>query len=137
MTNELWTIIVAASPIVEVRGAIPLAMGGFNFLPLKAFLLSVGGNILPIIPLLIFLRMFSGYLMHHNYYANLFFTWLFERTRLQHTEKFEVWGTVALFIFTAIPLPLTGAWSACAAAFVFGIDFWKAFLSIALGVATA
>lgn len=137
MTNELWTILLGAAPISEVRGAIPVAVGVFYFTPLKAYLLSVFGNILPIVPLLFFLRHFSEYLMHHNYYIHQFLTWLFERTRKQHTKKFEVWGSVALFIFTAIPLPLTGVWSAIAAAFVFGIDFWKAVIFISLGAAAA
>lgn len=137
MSNELWTILLGASPIVEIRGAIPIAIAVFNFLPLKAYFLSLLGNLLPIIPLLIFLNKFSGYLMRHNYYVHQFLTWIFERTRREHTKKFEVWGSLALFVFTAVPLPLTGVWGACAAAFVFGIDFGKAVTFISLGAATA
>lgn len=137
MSNELWTILVGASPIVEIRGAIPLALAAFNFSPLKVYFLSLLGNLLPVIPLLIFFNRFSEYLMRRNYYAHLFLTWLFERTRKKHTKKFEIWGSLALFAFTAIPLPFTGAWSACAAAFVFGVDFWKAAICISLGAATA
>lgn len=114
-----------------------MAVGLFSFSPLKAYLLSILGNVLPIPFILLFLIKFSDYLMHHSYYVNRFFTWLFERTRRKHTKQFEIWGTLALFIFTAMPLPLTGAWSACVAAFVFGIDFWKAVISIALGVLAA
>ena len=60
--NELWTIIIAASPIVELRGAIPMAMGIFNFSWSKALFLSLMGNLLPVIPLLWFLDKLSGYL---------------------------------------------------------------------------
>jgi len=137
MTNELWTILISASPIVELRGAIPVAIGAFQFSPTKAYLLAVLGNAAPIIPLLFFLRKFSNYLMRHNYYFNQFFNWLFERTRRQHTKKFEIWGSIVLFSFTAIPFPLTGVWSACLAAFVFGVDFWKAAGFISLGAAAA
>lgn len=137
MSNELWTIIISASPIVELRGAIPIAIGAFQFSPLKAYSLSVIGNLLPIIPLLLGLRFFSEYLMHRNYYIHQFLTWLFEKTRREHTKKFEIWGSLALFTFTAVPLPFTGVWSACAAAFVFGVDFGKAVLFISLGVLTA
>jgi uncharacterized membrane protein len=137
MSNELWTILLGASPIVEIRGAIPIAITVFNFLPLKAYFLSLLGNLLPIIPLLIFLNKFSGYLMRHSYYIHQFLTWLFEKTRREHTKKFEIWGSLALFAFTAIPLPLTGAWSACVAAFVFGIDFGKAVACISFGAAAA
>ncbi|TSC96517.1 MAG: Small multidrug export protein [Parcubacteria group bacterium Athens0714_26] len=137
MSHELLTILIGASPLAELRGALPMAIGIFKFSPFKAYILSVLGNIIIIPFVLLFLIKFSNYLMHHSYYVNRFFTWLFERTRRKHTKQFEIWGTLALFIFTAIPLPLTGAWSACAAAFVFGVDFWKAVASIALGVLAA
>lgn len=137
MSHELSTILIGASPLAELRGALPMAIGVFKFSPFKAYILSILGNIVIIPFVLLFLIKFSDYLMRHSYYVNRFFTWLFERTRRKHTKQFEIWGTLALFIFTAIPLPLTGAWSACVAAFVFGIDFWKAVVSIVLGVLTA
>ena len=135
--NELWIILISALPVVELRGAIPLALGVFSFSPLKAFLLSIIGNLLLIPLLLLFLNKFSGYLMSHNNYIRKFLIWIFKRTRLRHSKKFEVLGSLALFSFTAIPLPFTGAWSACVAAFVFGIDTGKAILFISLGVLTA
>ena len=135
--NELIIILAGATPIIELRGAIPFAMTEFQMLPLKAFSLSVFGNLLPIIPLLFFLNNFSAFLMRKNKHLERFLIWLFERTRKQHTKKFEVWGSLALFLFTAIPLPLTGAWSASVAAFVFGVDFGKAMTFISLGVLTA
>jgi len=137
MSNELWTILISASPIVELRGAIPLAVGVFHFSPWKAYALGVFGNILPVIPVLWGLRFASEYLMHHNYYMHQFLTWLFEKARREHTKKFEIWGSLALFLFTAIPLPLTGIWSACVAAFVFGVDFGKSVLFISLGAVAA
>ena len=68
---------------------------------------------------------------------DIFFSWLFERTRHNHSESFEKYGTLALIIFVAIPLPATGAWSGCAAAFVFGIQFRHAFPAILAGVMIA
>lgn len=44
---EIITIFVSASPISELRGAIPLAIGVYHFGVLKAFLLAVLGNIIP------------------------------------------------------------------------------------------
>lgn len=136
-SQELITILVGASPLSELRGAIPLAIAKFHFGPEKAYLLSALGNLLPIIPVLFGLFRFSEYAMQKNYYIHQFLTWLFERTRKKHTRSFEIWGTFALFLFTAVPLPLTGAWSACVAAFVFGIDFKKAALAIGAGVLAA
>ena len=66
-----------------------------------------------------------------------FFTWLFNRTYHNHNEKFEKFGSTGLAIFVGVPLPVTGAWTGCAAAFVFGFKFKNAFLAILAGVIMA
>lgn len=124
-------------PISELRGAIPLALTVYNLSPLSAFALAVIGNIIPIIFLLLFLDWVSEYLSRHFYFFNRFFAWLFERTRRKHNHKFEVWGSLALIAFVAIPLPMTGGWTGAAAAFVFGIPFKKALPLISLGIVIA
>ncbi|MEK7087167.1 MAG: small multi-drug export protein [Patescibacteria group bacterium] len=134
MLNELITFIVAALPLSELRGAIPLAMLKFGFSPAKAFLISFLGNVLPVLPLLIGMEKVSGYLIRHFRWFKRFFSWLFERTRAHHEDHFRYWGNLALFIFVAIPLPLTGAYSGALAAFVFGIPKKHAFWSITIGV---
>ncbi len=133
---ELSVIFLGILPISEVRGAIPAAILFWNFSPLKSYLLAVFGNIIPIIPLLLFFKYFVEALMRKYYFANRFFSWLFARTRKVHGDHFHSfrWAPFALFIFVAVPLPLTGAWSGVIAAIVFGIPFWYAVLSIALGV---
>ena len=137
--QELIVLLSAAAPISEVRGAIPLAVFLFGFHPAKAFALGVLGNLLPILPLLVFLEHFSDFLMRRSYFFNRFLTWLFEYTRKNHADHFHYWGwaPLALFIFVAIPLPLTGGWSGALAAFIFGIPLWRAFSTISLGVFTA
>ncbi len=137
MKQELITMLVAAAPISELRGAIPLAIGVFHFSAIKALLLSVVGNIAPVLPLLYFWHKLSKVLSQHLYWANRFFNWLFERTRVRHTQLFTAMGVIGLFIFTAIPLPLTGAWSATIAAFIFDLPLRKSFYAISLGVITA
>ena len=137
MFNELITFFIAALPLSELRGAIPLAILKFGFSPPKALVISVLGNILPVLPLLLGLEKISEYLSHKFYWFNRFFSWLFERTRIKHSKHFTYWGDLALFIFVAIPLPLTGAYSGAVAAFVFGIPLKHAFWSIALGVLAA
>lgn len=137
MLKELTTFFVAALPLSELRGAIPLAILKFGFSPLKALAISVLGNILPILPLLLGLEKISQYLSRKFYWFNRFFNWLFERTRIKHSKHFIYWGDLALFVFVAIPLPLTGAYSGAAAAFVFGVPLKHAFWSIVLGVLAA
>jgi len=135
--NEIITFLVAALPLSELRGAIPLAILKFGFSPAKALLVSFLGNILPVLPLLIVFDKVSEYLSHKFYWFNRFFGWLFERTRARHEDHFHYWGDLALFVFVAIPLPLTGAYSGVVAAFVFGIPIKHAFWSITLGVLAA
>jgi len=137
MINEIITFVVAAIPLSELRGAIPLAILKFGFGPFKALLISFLGNILPVLPLLLVFDKVSEYLSHKFYWFNRFFSWLFERTRRNHGDHFHYWGDLALLIFVAIPLPLTGAYSGAIAAFVFGIPKKHAFLSIVLGVLIA
>lgn len=132
--NEVIIFVVAALPLSELRGAIPLGILGFGFSPLKAFLLSVIGNIMPILPILLGLDIVSKYLSQKFRFFDSFFTWVFERTRIRHNNHFHHWGDLALLIFVAIPLPLTGAYSGAVAAFVFGIPKKHAFWSITLGV---
>ncbi len=137
MLNESITFFTAALPLSELRGAIPLAILKFSFSPYKAFVISALGNILPVLPLLFFLGKVSDYLSRKFYWCNRFFSWLFERTRTKHSEHFMCWKDLALFIFVAIPLPLTGAYSGAVAAFIFGISKTHAFWSIVLGVLAA
>jgi uncharacterized membrane protein len=65
-----------------------------------------------------------------------FFNWLFARTR-RYDSKIEKYGALGLAPFVAIPLPVTGAWTACAVAFVFGIRCRYAFAAILAGVIIA
>lgn len=137
--QELIVILSAAAPISEIRGAIPLGMILFGFSPLKAYLLGVLGNLLPILPLLFFLERLSDFLTRRSYFFNRFFSWLFEYTRERHADHFHYWSwaPLALFVFVAVPLPLTGAWSGALAAFVFGVPLRRAFWVISLGAAAA
>lgn len=134
LQKELITVAVAALPISELRGAMPLAVAMGISLK-KAFCLSVIGNMLPVIPILIFLEPVSAKLRRFKIVAR-FFDWFFTRTRKKAriVEKFEALG---LILFVAIPLPVTGAWTGCVAASLFKIRFRYAFLAISLGVLIA
>lgn len=127
------TVVLSALPISELRGAIPVAIGIYGIDPIDAYFLAILGNMLPVIPLLLFLDPVSSYLRQFHI-GNSFFTWLFTRTRRKHSKNMERYGILALTLFVAIPLPVTGAWTGCAAAFVFGIKFRPAIMAIAAGV---
>ena len=132
--KEVAVVVLAAMPIAELRGAIPLALA-MGFSPSKAYILSFIGNLIPVVPLLFFLQPIANRLRHIKLFEK-FFDWLFARTRRKATliEKFEALG---LILFVAIPLPITGAWTGCVAATLFKIRFRYALAAIICGVAIA
>ncbi|KMM37545.1 COG2426 family protein [Guptibacillus hwajinpoensis] len=134
LPQEVIVVIVSALPILELRGGLPLAYT-FDFPFLKALFLSLLGNALPIIPLLLLFQPLSNWLMRFNWYKR-FYDWLYHRT-LSKSKNVEKYGAIGLILFTAVPLPTTGAYSACVAAALFAIRFKYAFLSILTGVVIA
>jgi uncharacterized membrane protein len=131
----LATMIIAMLPIFELRGAIPV---GHEILGLPlgtAVLVSIIGNILPVIPILLLLGPVSAWLSRYLLFKR-FFDWVFNRTRSK-SDLVKKYETVGLMLFVAVPLPMTGAWTGAAAAFLFGIRFWPALMAISLGVLIA
>ena len=132
----LVVLLAAALPVSELRGAIPLAIGVYGYDPWEAYLLAVLGNLLPVVPLLLFLGPVSDWLRRFTFWDK-FFTWLFSRTRRKYIREHESFSLTALALFVAVPLPVTGAWTGCAIAFLLGFRFWPAFAAISIGVLLA
>ncbi len=132
--SELLVFLVSMFPIVELRGAIPLGFVlGMN--PWIIYILSVLGNILPVPFILLLIRPILNYLLHTKLFRR-FGEWL-ENKAMKHSEKvtkYEMWG---LFLFVAIPLPGTGAWTGALIAALLNMRMKKALPSIILGVMAA
>lgn len=133
---QIVTLFTAMLPVAELRGAIPLAMFGLGLSALEAFVWAVLGNALVGV-LLVFLLEPASRILRALGPFDRFFEWLFERTRRKHGKSFARYESLALFIFVAIPLPMTGAYSGAVAAFVFGVDKKLAVVMITAGVAAA
>jgi len=134
LPKELAVFIIAALPVLELRGAIPIGISmGIEIKRVVFF--SIIGNLVPVVPILFLLEPVSGFLRRF-WPFNKFFHWLFERTKSRSglIEKYEFLG---LIFFVAIPLPITGAWTGCVAATLFKMRFRYAFLAIAIGVCIA
>ena len=133
-SKELITVFIAALPISELRGAIPFALS-MKIPVFKTYLLAVFGNLIPVVPLLLFFGELVRILERFSL-GKKFLDWLFARTRSRSriVQRFEIIG---LILFVAIPLPVTGAWTGTVVAFLFGIKFRYAFLAITLGVLIA
>lgn len=128
-----WAVfLVATLPVSELRGAIPLAILKYKMPWFKTYLIAVSGNMVPVIPWLLFLNYIQKHLMRFRYIA-LFFNWIFARTR-KKGRLVEEYETLGLMFFVSIPLPITGAWTGCIAAFLFGVKFRHALIAIFLGV---
>ncbi len=132
----LAVIFIAALPVSELRGAVPVAISLYHFDPLTAYLLAVLGNLLPVPFLLRLLEPVTD-LLRRVRALERFIAWLFARTRRKHSALVRRWGAFALVLFVAIPLPATGAWTGALVAHVFGIPFRYAFPLIVVGVGIA
>lgn len=135
MSAKMVTFILAMLPISELRGAMIYA-ASLGQVPLQQALpISIIGNLIPILPILLLLGPLSKY---GNRFAlgRKFFNWVFERARSK-SEQVKRYETFGLMLFVAIPLPVTGAWTGAAVAFVLGLKTRNAFLAIAAGVLIA
>ena len=125
------------TPIGELRVAIPMGLTVYKLSPAAVYFFSVLGNLFSVLLVLGFLGAFSRWTSDNIYFFNRFFVWLFSQTRKNHYDKVNKYGLYLLPFFVAVPLPITGGWTAALIAFVFGMPFKKAFPLIGLGVLIA
>ncbi|MCJ7606039.1 MAG: small multi-drug export protein [Dehalococcoidales bacterium] len=134
--SEIGQVIgLAALPIAELRGAIPLALSHFDFTWYYAFLFAFIGNLIPVFVILLGFQPVTR-LISRVEIGKRFLDWLFlhVRKRGRRTEKYE---RIGLALFVAIPLPITGAWTGSILAALRGYSFKYAFTSIVIGVIIA
>lgn len=132
-----WLIVILISmlPIIELRGAIPVAIAFFGLPWYEAVILSIIGNMIPIPFILLFIEWFLALISKYRWGAR-FNAWICKRARNRGkvVERYEEFG---LAIFVGIPLPVTGGWTGALAAKLFGLPFWKSLLWIFIGVLLA
>lgn len=134
-----WIFFISMVPIVELRGAVPagLAMG----LPvIPTYIVSVIGNMLPVPVILLFAKAVLLWCTKLPGGLGRFFMKIYDKG-VKAGEKMQAkagrgiyW---ALFLFVAIPLPGTGAWTGCLIATLLQMKLRPAFCCISLGVLTA
>ncbi|MCK4331777.1 MAG: small multi-drug export protein [Dehalococcoidia bacterium] len=132
IAKELIVVIVATLPFIELRGALPVAINLFGMPWYWAFCLSIIGNLLPVPVLLLFFESVTKVISKVDIGKRLV-NWVLERTR-RHGTVIEKYERIGLILFVAIPLPVTGAWTGSIAAFLLGMKFNYAFLSILCGL---
>lgn len=131
---ELLVLLVAAFPIVELRGAIPIALG-LGLSPLEAFVLGIVGNLVPV-PILLWVLGPVRNLLAARGPLKPLFDWL-ERRVIKRRAVVDRYGAPGLALFVGLPVPGTGAWSGALLAVVLGIPFRRAFPAMVAGVVMA
>ncbi len=134
--EELCTFFCSMLPVIELRGAIPMAYA-FGIPWWQAYLISVVGNMIPVPFILLLIRGVIGLMQRSNVkFFNKIADFLLSKVEKnrEKIEKYSFWG---LCLFVAIPLPATGAWTGSLVAAMIGVKPWKATLSTLLGVLIA
>ena len=138
LKKYLIVFLVSMVPLIELRGAIPIAVGmGLN--KLVSFIIAIIGNMLPVPFIFLFARKILEWGKDKKIIGK-FFTWCLNKGE-KGGKKLEAkagkglyW---ALFLFVGIPLPGTGAWTGTLAASILDLDFKKTVLAVMLGVLLA
>lgn len=129
-------LIIAILPIVEARLAIPIAIG-YGLSGWESWLWSFLGSsaIVPI--LLLVLMPFIRWLSKTKFFrkVGLVLTEKFEKKAAGvNDEKKSDWKKMlGVFVFVAIPMPLTGVWTGSAVASIAKLPYPKALLSVIAG----
>jgi uncharacterized membrane protein len=146
MVNMLGNIIVkyiivflvSMVPLIELRGAIPIAVG-LGLDKLISFVIAIVGNMIPVPIIYLFARKVLEWGKDKKFIGK-FFTWCLNKGE-RGGKKLEAkagrglyW---ALFLFVGIPLPGTGAWTGTLAASMLKLDFKKTVLAVVAGVLLA
>lgn len=137
IAKYIITAIVGMIPIIEIRGAIPLGVAmGLNYV--EAYIASFIGNIIPIFFIVKYIRPLFDFFGKFKPFR-IIIDWATEKAtnKIKDNPKMQTAASWALFAFVAIPLPSTGAWVGSLIANFLDLPLKKAFLPLALGVATA
>ncbi|MBN1151187.1 small multi-drug export protein [candidate division WOR-3 bacterium] len=132
---DLIVILISMLPIFELRGGIPVGLLTLDLPYWRVYLDAILGNMIPVLPVLIFTGVISRFLSKNKKMENLI-SWWFSKTK-KKSHSVEKYKSLGLMLFVAIPLPVTGAWTGAFAAYLAGLDVRKSFLAILFGVAAA
>lgn len=138
MLNYLIVFFISMVPLIELRGAIPYAIGmGLPVIP--SYIIAIIGNMLPVPIIYLFARRVLIWGKDKPYIGE-FFTFCLEKGEKGGKKLQEKAGRglfLALLLFVGIPLPGTGAWTGTLAASLLDMDFKSSVIAVMLGVILA
>ena len=134
----LWVFLISMVPIIELRGAIPVAVGmGLPLIP--SYIICIIGNMLPVPCIYFFARKVLIWGSDKPVIGK-FFTFCLEKGEKGGKKLQAKAGRglfVALLLFVGIPLPGTGAWTGTLAASLLDMDFKSSVVAVMCGVLLA
>ena len=139
MLKYLMVFLISMVPMIELRGAIPVALGmGLPTVP--AYILCVIGNMLPVPVIYFFARKVLLWGADKKFIGK-FFTFCIEKGEKGGQKLAKTAGRsglfIALMLFVGIPLPGTGAWTGTLAASFLNMGFKSTVASVSIGVVMA
>ena len=138
LKKYLIVFLISMVPLVELRGAIPYAVG-FDLPLVPSYIVAIIGNMVPVPFIFLFGRKLLEWGKDLKYVGG-FFRWCLEKGEKAGAKLEAKAGRglyVALLLFVGIPLPGTGAWSGTLAASLLNMDFKKSVIYVMLGVLLA
>lgn len=132
--RNLTIFFISMMPILELRGGmIAACFLGLDAIP--SLLVCILGNIIPIPLILWFITPVFNWFKKKKFLRG-FADWC-EKHAKKNEGKIDKLKYYGLYLFVAIPLPTTGAWTGCLIAALLGLDKKKSCIAATLGVITA
>ena len=143
MLHYIVVFLISMVPLIELRGAIPYAVGvnnlGGNMNMVVVYILAILGNMLPVPFIYLFARKILEWGKDKKFIGK-FFTWCYnkgEKGGQKLNAKAGKGIFIALMLFVGIPLPGTGAWTGTLAASFLDVGFKKSSIAVMCGVLIA
>lgn len=139
LLRYLSVFFISMVPLLELRGAIPIAVG-MGIEPIRAIVVCAVGNLLPVPVIYFFARRFLIWGLDKPYIGGIcrFFHDKGERAGAKLSGKAGKVGLMlALTLFVGIPIPGTGAWTGTLGASFLNMGAKETAISVSLGVALA
>lgn len=135
MGKIFTTFFISMIPVVELRGAIPVATASGLDLWL-AICISVIGNMVPVPFIILFIRKIFEWMRKISKKLDKVVSVMEQKAEKNRkvVDRYKFWG---LFILVAIPLPGTGAWTGALVAAMLEMRLKDAIPAIFLGVVGA
>lgn len=131
LPRELAVLFIAALPVIELRGAIPIGIS-LGLSPFYTTIISLIGSMIPAPFILFTIKPIFVRLKKTRLFKKLVDK-LTDRSLKYNGEKIQKYGVWGLVLVVAIPLPGTGVWSGSLAAALLNMKFKQALLAIFMG----